>query len=449
MFIKQGMLAYIILHVCVAGILIAQDSLLYPEALSPQSMKEYEQEGKVSFRVASNEDINYRLKAQFTYQGFEFYYLGQGGERESEQTTSLAFSNKWINIGVGRGQPHIAKGIILGNTMMRFTPGLTNNAGVRASRISIRNYDYYDELVYLTGSVGRVCGSIFRYDGVYSGSVEYRYHQWLAGLAYYGLERSLIESWVNYKNDQLRASLNASLADKKINHICGDALYKNEMFTLFGAAIYTQEDLIELKSDSQWGSGLKSGSRGVSAGVSLTFSPWKINTIAYNILRADHNEERFMLDMRYKKKPFEINISYSFKNISELQEDRIFPFALTWNESQNHICKLTTKIDLSKAVHVSYQLQGDMRHKRSHVSVFRLTYKRFGSLLRCQLSHCCGSDSDLYFLRPLTPSSYSIRKATNEETIYIDLLYSRNVGNMKIHVLLRNEGVNLGFTIGN
>ncbi len=443
------MLKYVMLCLCVTGIVMSQDSLLHLESLSSQAIEEFEPEGKVSFRVACNEAIDYRLKAQFTYKGFGLYYLDQGDEKKSKKTTSLTFYNKWINFGVGHGQPHIAKGVILGNTMMRFTPGLTHNAGVRMTKIRIRNYNYYDELVFIGASIGRVGGSVFRYSGVYSGFAEYRFEKWLTGMAFYVLEKPTIEGWVNFKGDQAQASLNTSFADKKLNHICGDVLYKNKKLTLFGAAIYTHADFITLKSDSQWGAGLKSGSRGIIGGASLMFSPWKISTIGYNILRADHREERLIIDMRYKKKPFEINLSYLYKNISELDESQRFPFALTWEETRNHICKLNTKLQFSKSVQISCQLQGDMLHAQSYVSTIRLTYKRSDSLLRLQLSHCRGYKSELYFLRPLTSSSYSIRRTPNEETTYIDLLYSKNVGVMKIHVLLRNEGVNIGFTIDN
>ncbi len=427
----------------------AQDSLIYPEALSPRALEEFENEGKVAFRISFTETIKYRIKTQFTYRGFELYYLNQGGEKEAKQTTSLTYSSKWINIGFGRGQPHIAKGLILGNTMMRFTPNLRNNAGIRRTKLRISNYDHYDELIFLYSQIGKIYVSAFRYDGVLCGLGEYHSENYFAGMAFYGLEKPLLETWFNFKNDRIRTSADFSLTEVGINHLCGDALYKYEKLTLFSSLIYLHPDFRSLKTDSKWGSGLKPGSWAYAVGASLSRSHWKMSMIGSSILRDKYSEKRFMSVLRFKKKPFEINLSYALKELFDLKENDHFPFELVWQKEQFHLCKMNLKLQLNKMLQLSCQLQGDISHSQSYAAILRLTYKASSNLLRIQISRSRGIHSDLYFLRPLSTSTYSIRRSPKEETIYMDLVYSKDIGIMKIYVLLRNEGANMGFTIDN
>lgn len=426
-------------------IVIAQDSLIYPESMSPQTMEEFENDGNVTFRISFTGEIVYKAKAQFTHKGFELNYLSYGGEKETEQYASISWLSKWVILGMGRGQPNIAKGMILGNTMMRFTPNLRSQSGISPAKLRIKNYDYYKELIFASGVINKFDISLFRYNGTYCGFIQYRQKEWFSGAAWYGLEKPVIETWANYKSDQIKGSVNASLASGNFNHATGDLYYSHGVFRLFMSVIYLHPEFLSLKSDSKWGSGLKAGSQGYASGAGLSISPWKINILGYCILRNDHYEQRSMLDVRYKKKVFEIILSYSSKTIKELIEDNNFPFALSWQEQDYRICKMNVKYQIKKELQLSYQLQGDIMHSRSYASIFRLTYRKSGNILRFQLSHCRSYNNALYFLRPLTASSYSIRRAPTEETLYIDMLYSRNIGKMKLYILLRNEGMNVGF----
>jgi hypothetical protein len=428
-------------------IAIAQDSLMYLESMSPQSMAEFENDGKVTFRVSFSGEIGYRAKAQFTYRGFELYYLNQGGEKEIEQCMSLSWSSKWMKLGMGRGQPNIAKGMILGNTMMRFTPDPRSQSGISPAKLKIKNYDYYKELVFASAVINKFDISLFRYNDTYGGFIQYRQKKWFTGAAWYGLGKPVIETWANYKSDQIKGSVNASLASGNLNHATGDLYYSQGVFRLFISAIYLHPEFLSLKSDSKWGSGLKAGSQGYASGAGLLISPWKINILGYCILRDNYQEQRYMLDLRYKKKPLEVILSYSSKVISELKENDNFPFARSWQEQEYRICKMNVKFQIKKELQLSYQLQGDIMNLQSYASVLRLTYRKSGNLLRFQLSNCRSWDNALYFLRPLTSSAYSIRRAPKEETVYLDLIYSRDIGMMKIYVLLRNEGMNVGFDI--
>ena len=426
-------------------IVTAQDSLMYPESMSPQTMEEFENDGNVTFQISFTGEIAYKTKAQFSYKGFELNYLSYGGEKETEQYASISWLSKWMILGIGRGQPNIAKGMILGNTMMRFTPNPRSQSGISPAKLRIKNYDYYKKLIFVSGVINKFDVSLFCYNDTYGGFIQYRQKEWFSGAAWYGLEKPVIETWANYKSDQIKGSVNASFTSRNFNHATGDLYYSHGVFRLFMSAIYLHPEFLSLKSDSKWGSGLKAGSQGYASGAGLSILPWKANIFGYCILRDNYQEQRYMLDLRYKKKPFEVILSYSSKAISELIENDTYPFARAWQEQDYRICKMNVKIKIQKELLLSYQLQGDIMHSRSHANVLRLTYRKSGDLFRLQLSNCRSSDNALYFLRPLSASSYSIRRAPAEETLYVDMLYSRNIGMMKIYVLLRNEGMNVGF----
>jgi hypothetical protein len=363
--------------------------------MSPQLMEEFENDGKVTFRISFTGEIEYKAKAQFSYRGFELNYLSHGGDKDAEQCASLSWSSKWMILGIGRGQPNIAKGMILGNTMMRFTPDPRSQAGISPAKLRIKNYDYYKELVFVSAAINKFDISLFRYNDTYGGFIQYRQKKWFSGAAWYGLENPVIETWANYKSNQTKGSINASLASGNLNHATGDLYFSQGIFRLFMSAIYLHQEFLSLKSDSKWGSGLQAGSQGYAGGAGLSSSPWKINILGYCILRDNYQEQRYMLDMRYKKKPFEVIISYSSKVIFELIENNNFPFARSWQEQDNGICKMNIKFQIKKELKFSYQLQGDIMHSRSYASVLRLTYRKSGDILRFQLSNCRSWDNAL------------------------------------------------------
>ncbi|RKY53019.1 MAG: hypothetical protein DRP93_07215, partial [Candidatus Neomarinimicrobiota bacterium] len=357
MFIEKNLRMIVLVMLLLLKIVIAQDSLMYPESMSLQTMEEFENDGSVTFRISFTGEIAYKVKAQFTYKGFELNYLSYGGEKETEQYASLSWLSKWMILGMGRGQPNIAKGIILGNTMMRFTPNLRSQSGISPVKLRIKNYDYYKELIFMSGVINKFDVSLFRYAGSYCGLVQYGQKDRFTGIAYYGLKNPVIETWVNYKSNQIKTSLNVSFTFDNLNHVTSDFYYCREKIRLFISAIYLQREFEALKSDSKWGSGLKAGSEGYAGGARLSILPWKINILGYCILRNDYYEQRSMLDMRYKKKVFEIILSYSSKTIKELIEDDNFPFALSWQEQDYRICKMNVKFKIKKELQFSYQLQ--------------------------------------------------------------------------------------------
>ena len=324
MFIKCKTRISIVIVLLSLKILFAQDSLLHLEFLSPQAMEEFENAGNISFKVSFTDDIKYRLKTQFAYRGFELVYLNEGGEKNGENISSLSWSSKWMTIGTGRGQPHIAKGLVLGNTMMRFSPGLSGQAGISRIKLKIKNYNYYGRITYATGSIFNADVSVFRYKDAYCGSVQYRHKDWLSGVAIYGLDKPLMETWMNYKSKNVKTSFNASLASGNLNHVTADLYYAFEVIRIFVSAVYLHPEFIALQTDSKWGSGLKAGSQGYANGVGLSISPWKVSSLGYCVLRNNYKEQRFMLDLRYQKNPLEVILSYSTKNITELVEQLLY-----------------------------------------------------------------------------------------------------------------------------
>jgi hypothetical protein len=231
----------------------------------------------------------------------------------------------------------------------------------------------------------------------------------------------------------------------KFNHICGDVLVKHKKLSLYAAAIGLQKDFNALKIDSKWGSGLKPGSCGIAAGITGSFTPLKVSMIAYDMICDKSEERRFLFECVYKKRPMEILFSYTGKHLAALSDKDIFPFERDWRSERSDVCKMNLKLNLEKGLLLNCQLQGDVANPGSYAAVIRLTYEQKKEQLRFQLTACRGPDADLYFLRPLGPSTYTIRKTPREEAFYWDILYSKDIGSMELYVLLRSEGVNLGF----
>ena len=424
---------------------LGQDTLIHAELLNPHAMEEYENEGSSSFRLGFGEEIQYRTKAQFTYKGFKFNYRNEGGEKdENDQRSSLTWNWKNFEIGFGRGQPNIAKGMILGNTMMRFTSALGGQAGVRPTKIGIKSSFQYKELMRFGLNFNFFNLSLFRYDGQYGGVVEIKNRSWLGGMGFYIADKPIYESWFDHKSDRFRISANLSFCGIKFNHLTGDILYRSGEWKFFVSAVALSKDFTVIKTDSKWGSGLTKGNHGFSAGISYSETPWKAGFISYVILGSQYREDQFIFDLRYKKKPFEVTLSLNQRSIMELCTRTSFPFVLDYMESKRVIPKLSLKIQPCEHFNLVYQLQSDLEHPSSYAALFRLNYEKQDYHIRLQISNSRSDDGDLYFIRPLSLSSYAIRKAPEEQTSYIDLLCSKKRERFEVYMLIRNEGINMG-----
>lgn len=435
-------LIYVIMfHVALAE----QDSLLYPELLRGDIEEAFKNEGTTSLQISFEDQIKFRTKAQFVYRGFKFNYRNRG---ESDQNiierTSLSYSWKGLSMACGRGYINIAHGLILGYSMMKFSPAFSGQAGVRPVKIKVGAYDQYKELTSLNVSLGAADLSLFSYDGSLGATVEYGKDTWRSGLAVYVIDQLLLESWASCQQGPVKSSLNISVSAGGINHISADLLYKNNLLQCFGSAAWLSPEFYCIKKDSKWGSGLSPGSRGLAAGIRIDRAPWRLSGLGQSLLSDSYREEKCMLDLGFRKQPFEINGVYSLNHKNDLDESEHFPFGLTWRQSIKHNLKLNVKIRITKACDLTCQIQGDVVHERSYVGLFRLEYKSNESSIKFQLTRCAGFDNDLYFVRPAGVAYYGIRKAPNNETLFIDLIYAINIKKVNVYIHLRNEGVHLG-----
>ena len=445
--IKISYLSYFILIASMIILYANQEDSLYPELFAMETNEAWENIGRCDCKINVGESVTYRYKSYFNYRGIDLYYSYQGDQNKNEHTTSIKWNSKWFAIALGRGQPHLAKGLILGSTMMRMTPDLGTNAGLRSAKIGIKNDDYYKRCMSVSFSYNTCRVHYVYYDTFHCGLCEYAKGNILAGCAFLRDNTNIIEAWLNYKNKNITTSVDFSFTPLHFNHIISDLFYKKEKLTLYVSGVKLSHHFTAIRSDSKWGSGLQAGSFGLAGGVNCAFSLLKINAIGYRIFSNNNLEERFLLECRYKKKQMQFNVAYTYKKIRSIDEDEQFPFAFNWQESVCHTLKMNMKVKISSHLDLLCQLQHDITAPLCFVNVLRLSYKNANDMLRLQISQCHGVDGKLYFLRPLTPSYYSIRCTSNEVRHYVDLMYSRKIGEVQIYVLVRTEGVNVGMSI--
>jgi hypothetical protein len=426
-------------------LLAEQDSLLYPELLRTDFEENTESEGTASFRLSFEDQIKFQTKTLFVYKGFKLNYRNRGeGDQNIEQRTSLSYTWKGLSIGYGRGYVNIAHGIILGYSMMKYSPAFSGQAGIRPVKMKIGAYDQNKDLITLGISVKSIGIFLFRFDDTFGGTVEYNKDHGRYGLALYLAVKPIMESWASLENNSFKTSLNMSTTHRGINHLSADILYKTNKIRLFGSAVWLSPEFVDLKKDSKWGSGLSPGSRGLTAGIRIGRAPWRFSGLGQSILGNTYREEKSILDLRFKQHPFEINSVYSLTIKNKLDEGDNFPFLLTWQKNIKHNMKVNVKIKVTKTCRLTCQLQGDFIHERSYISLFRLDYKGDLSSIKFQLTRCAGFDNDLYFVRPAGVTYYGIRKAPNDETLFIDLIYAINIARFDVYIHLRNEGVSMG-----
>ena len=439
-------LLYILIGILMAYAVAAEpDSLSYPE-LMRSNMDEFSNDaGSVSQRISFEDQVSLQTKAQLIYKGFTFNYKNKGDARdEINQQTSLEYSWNGLTVGHGNGYINVAHGLILGYAMMKYSPAFSGQAGIRSAKFKIGTYDQYKDLTTLRVTLGSAGLSLFRYDGDYGAVFECGLGDWRMGLGVYGADKMLMESWASFQARAINASLDLSLSTQGINHFSSDLLYKKGSMRLYGSAVWLSSEFHCVKKDSKWGSGLSPGSQGLAAGIRINRFPWLFSGIAQSVLGSVYREERCMLECRFRQKPFEISGLYSLNSKNELGDSKDFPFGLTWCQSIKHTLKLNMKIIVTKTFGLVCHIQGDLVHSNSYVFVSRLEYKTKQSSLKFQLTRCNGFDHDLYFVRPAGPDYYGIRKAPGNETVYLDLVCSRNLDRFEIYVHVRNEGVSLG-----
>ncbi|MDZ7796868.1 MAG: hypothetical protein U5N56_07420 [Candidatus Marinimicrobia bacterium] len=103
--------------------------------------------------------------------------------------------------------------------------------------------------------------------------------------------------------------------------------------------------------------------------------------------------------------------------------------------------KTRMKIQFSPATLLDMQMQTDLRHAYAHALLARITHRKNDTVLRVQGTLCGSGTTILYLLRPLTATSYAIRRAPEGFAGYIDLVYSFMLGPMRCSLLFCNEGL--------
>ena len=421
------------------------DTLAYPDQVNAQYMESLESESRTVFKLAFTDKVDFSTKAQFSYKGLCLTYRNHGGDKqEIKQNTSVDLTFKHMSFSSGRGQVHIAKGVILGNTMMRFSPALSGQAGIRSPAIKTTAYDQNKYLTSVKVAVGTVDIAMFDYDTSYGVLCNTEYQKTNIGLACYSAGKIITETWAGYKDKKIKAGLNYSMAGLDFNHITADLFYKNREKQFYIAGIYLSGDFYKIRSDSKWGSGLFPGSRGLAGGFVFSRSPWKFSLMAYSITGAQHCEERSMLELNYKKKGLDLNMGFSGKHVRDLSESEIFPFGTEWKREGFQIAKVSLKTKLNKYIEMIFQVQGDVLHTRSYVELLRFTCKKNARMIKIQLTRCCGFESNLYFVRPSGALYYGIRKAPSTESLYLDLIYSKKLETFDVYIHLQKEGVSVG-----
>ena len=210
--------------------------------------------------------------------------------------------------------------------------------------------------------------------------------------------------------------------------------------------VYLSKGFYSIKTDNKWGSGLRPGSRGHALGFNFSSPPWKLSGMAYDITGNSRQESKYIFEGRYKKSFFEIATIYIYKAINKIAESDKYPYGNIWTNEMDHNIKMNLKVKISPTLRFVCQLQGGVFKNKSYIALFRITHKKNNNSLKFQLTQCNGFENDLYFLRPSGHTYYGIRKAPEDETLYYDLVFSKNLEKFDVFIHLRNEGVSVGIS---
>lgn len=434
-------------HKCLIWIFIsyrifAADPDQHPELISQSGMDALSEEGKLSFRLSFNDEIDYRFKMGISCGYLQLDYLNEGNGSKIQHTASLGLTSKYFELGWGRGSPHIGRGLIVGSTMMRFSSDPNTNIGYCRSKIKIRNYSYNHDLVYIKGNYRAFSLGGFRYRDVSTFLAEYSEGSINGACVVYLLDKPLMEMYSAFHNDAHRASINMSLFKKRLNHFCTDYIYKNDRIKLFASLVHCDKEYVGVNPDSKWGSCLEANSTGYAAGYYLTLKKFKIYMSSIRLRGNEYREDKIITDIIYKNKSTEIGLSANYRNRNELTKSTNIPQLLDWEKKNQALLKIKLKGKPISGLAIMAQFQMNAFDLYAYSGIIRLAYNIQFSKLILQISQASSSQSDLYYLRPLSASTYSIRKA-GQRGVFYDFVFEKQFNKVKIGVLLRSEGVSL------
>ena len=418
-----------------------EDSESYPEFLAGNFFEESESGARVHSQISYKNNFAYKNTVVVEQGLLALYYRGSGGAGDPDQLLSVSLTSDHLQAGIGRGRPHIARGVILGNTMMRFTADPASYFRSGMSYPKIRNYDYYPRLYYLGAETRKINARLFIYKDIPCGLAEIKHTPIQAGIAFYGMQDPVAESWLAYHTDGLRSDINLSMSPRGFNHLSADLLIRHTIFVWHFAGIQLSEDFIACAGDSKWGSALKPGSGGLTAAMSFSVKRWKIRGSAYHIYHPTRSEQRLTLDAAYRKKPFEFGLVFTGKYISEVKTSNTFPVGPYRQFTQSDILKARIKMDLTQKVILDIQILGDPRYGDAYGFFCRVTHNTPEGSLRLQYTRGRSSGAVLYVLRPLNHTRYLIQRLPLNEVQYFDLVCSRMIGPLRCSILLSPGGI--------
>ncbi|MBN2780476.1 MAG: hypothetical protein JXR21_00765 [Candidatus Marinimicrobia bacterium] len=422
-----------------------EDSLAYPELFSAALFEEPGNGARIVTRLSLKENFSYQHTAVLERAPFTLYYTGLGASGDPEQLVSCSFSAGPFRAGAGRGRVHIAKGLILGNTMMRFSPDPASNFRMEGVKAAIGNYTYCSSLIFAGAQWKSLSADLFRIKDITGASLQYRNKALTSGLAFYRTADAVAEIWTSHSGKILSGQLNASFCLSGVNHLAGEILIRQGPFRWHAGAVWLSPDFTACSPDSKWGSGLIPGSCGFTAAGQIPAGFWKLRSAFYAITHPRQRESRYWLSAGYARAPFEFGLFYDEKYQEFISASACFPFPENRQSEHSRILKGQIKLDLSRSLHLDAQVQADLLHRSACAALTRLSYRHSGTLLRLQLSRGYSDGTVLYILRPASASRYTIRRMPVNDITYLDLLYSAMLGPLRCSLLLCSEGVSAEF----
>lgn len=439
MCIKQGLFW--------AGLFLAaafargQDSSAYPELFSERYFEEYGSGAGIRIQLKMHEECSGRCISKLQRGPLNFYHYLDANGVSAKPYAALSFSGKTINAGIGRGQPHIARGIILGNTMMRYGTNPSSNYRMSNNKVSIRNYPYYKTLKYLGFTFRQAQFNLFTYDNtpVFLGCMEKSLFQ--CGMAIYFLPEMLAECWYGYRGESLSASVDCSFANRGMNHFTADMLVKKEKFRLHLGMVWTDSLFRECRSDASWGSALKSDSFGICGSASNTFGRWRLRAMASQIRRPLFLEERIILELRFCLNPLESVLSLCGKKNLMFEHSSLFPYSGILKENTTQILKFRLSAKIRKNLDLGFQLQEDLLDRNAGFFLTRISYRSEHNLLQIQYLFGHSEKNALYALRPSGLGRYGIYRLPETEKGCWNLMYQTNAGTLECALVISDKSV--------
>jgi hypothetical protein len=330
--------------------------------------------------------------------------------------------------------------------MMRFSSDPSTNIGYCRSKIKLANYSYNPDLIFIKANYRAFSAGALRHRNVLAIIGEYSDKAINAGSILYFLDKPLLEMYGAFHDKKQRCSLNMSMFKNRLNHFSVDYRYRNKTIKLFASLVHCDKKYIEIKADSKWGSGLKENSAGYAAGYYLNLKGFKICMSSVRLAGDNYREDKVIGDIIYKYKKTEIGLSANYRDRNELKASTYIPALLDWKKTEQALIKFKLKSKAISRLTIMTQFQMNALDLYAYSGIIRLSYNSQNTKLILQISQATSGQSDIYYLRPLSASTYSIRKA-GEACLFFDLVFEKKFNDVKMGVLVRTEGLSLNLAI--